>query len=177
MVPIKLDWSFDYGMEFLDHACQLVDQALRRHYKRVESDFDLADQLDIPELIEYVIGLGFAACQGYITGVCSEMSVSKTASLDVGRCHPTGATIARLTNHAANWWKHCDEWSEPLSSSAQRTHDGLVALGVQDSYPLTNALQILTSMDYPLFGDLVPQLSAWRDSVLDEASPYDRTGG
>jgi hypothetical protein len=164
---LELDWSCDLGMEFLAHACQVIDQTLERQYAFIDADFDLADQAGVPDMAEYLIGLGFAACQGYITGVCAEMGVQKADALLVGPEHATGATIASLTNHAANWWKHCDEWSDPPTGRALQTYSGLKALGVSGFYPLYDALRAMTSSQQPLFRELTVQLSAWRDAVLE----------
>jgi hypothetical protein len=126
---LQPDWSFDFGRESLDETCALVDA-------RVASLLDLlrerpeSGHLDLPEVIEYLIGLGFAACQGYTTGVCAETGVSRQQALDLGLHHSSGPTIAALVNHAANWWKHCDEWSDPPDTSAQQTIEGLAALGI-----------------------------------------------
>lgn len=176
MAQFQLDWSYDLGMEFLEHTCQVIDETLARQYAFIDQNYDMADQLDVPEMVEYLIGLGFAACQGYITGVCAEMAVSKPDALEVGPRHAGGATIAALTNYAANWWKHCDEWPEELTGQSRRTYDGLMVLGVSASYPLTDALVHMTGARRPHFRQLAAQLSIWRDAVLDEVSSYERPG-
>lgn len=168
--PYEINWSCDWGMEFLAHACELVDQTLERHYATIDADFDLSDQCGTPDMVEYLIGFGFAACQGYITGVCAELGVPKVEALDVGPEHVDGATVASLANHAANWWKHVDEWSSPPAGRELQTYNAVKALEVSGQCPLYDVLAALTDSQHPLFRNLKVQLSAWRKAVL-EISP------
>lgn len=164
------DWYCHWEMEFLAHACKIVDQPLERHYDCIDVDFDLADQCGMPDMVEYLVGLGFAACQGYITGVCAELGVSKKAALAVGPKHEDGATVASLVNHAANWWKHSDEWEYPLEGGPLRTHDAVKSVEVSGQFPLYDVLAALANSQRPLFRDLMVQLAAWHEAVATISS-------
>ncbi len=59
---------------------------------------------------EFEVGIGFVVCQKFLTSVYGLYSLEKTTALDVGPRHSEKYTKAQLVNHAANYWKHRDEW-------------------------------------------------------------------
>lgn len=164
------DWYCHWEMEFLAHACKIVDEPLERCYACIDADFDAAEQCGMLDMVEYLVGLGFAACQGYITGVCTELGVSKGRALGVGPKLENDTTIVSLANHAANWWKHSDEWHHPLAGRALQTHNAVKAVEFSGQSPLYDVLAALTNSQPPLFRELAVQFSAWREAVL-EISP------
>ena len=76
---------------------------------------------------EYTIGLGFVACQQYMTCVFADKSIDKRAVLELGPRHACGVTYAALVNAAANTWKHYANGSAPGQNALARASLGATA--------------------------------------------------
>ncbi len=79
------------------------------------------DQFGNIDRAERITGLGFVACQAYITYVHHFTNMQKSNSLSFGPCHRTGKRIVDIINHAANYWKHHDECRPPLHRQCGRS--------------------------------------------------------
>jgi|SRR4029077_17410650 hypothetical protein len=91
--------------------------------------------------------------------------LTKAMALAVGPTHRSGLTIAEIANHAANYWKHQDEWrSEKKTKQQERTEAAIGSVGALPSdYPMTQVLTELTG-DYD-FKPLLHDLAAWHDEL------------
>jgi hypothetical protein len=131
----------DYDMQFLEELLQLLDGPLERLLASV-SEFVDPDSWGAFDSAEYTIGLGLVACQSYLVATYSDLEIEKVIALKSGPVHSSGQTIVELINHAANFWKHHDEWSLPSNKGrGQRVCEALDALLVDDTfYPVTTIL-------------------------------------
>ena len=161
---------FDFDLQFLREVAQLLDAQLKRleaEAKKVEDP----DGFGVFDSAEHIVGLGFTACQNYLVATYGSLRVRKDKALGVGPKHRGGCTIAALVNHAANFWKHHDEWSlNPNDSRQARTMAGLATVGIEpDGYPLAHLLAALVLPTSDQFQALLSHLEAWRDAVASAA--------
>src|SRR3546814_4588494 len=70
-----------------------------------------ADERGYFDVAEHITGLAFVACQTYIATVCGAVGIDKSAALRKGPKHPGGLSKVQIINHAANYWKHNNEWA------------------------------------------------------------------
>ncbi len=148
----------DVDLNSLTSFVNLIDDRIAALHDSPES-FEL-----VVDNLEYMTGLGFVACQGYLTATMGCVS-DKAALLACGPKHRTGESMATLVNACANFWKHCDEWPEnKLSPAQQRTADRVGCLGInrESSYPMATALGELVDPQRPRFAGLLDCLTRWR---------------
>lgn len=161
--------SIDYDLELLRELINLLDVRLDALEQQIQRCSD-PDAFGLFDIAEGVCGLGFAACQQYLTATASGLGVEKSKALPCGPVHACGDTIVSIVNHAANYWKHGDEWALGKSEKQQgKTQDGLEAVlaDFEHGYPLTVILARLLSPSEPWrFRLLLPFLIGWRDAVL-----------
>ena len=128
----------------------------------------MADQFGYFDQAEHVIGLGFVACQAYLTANYGLLKVGKPKALAVGPVHPAGQRLARIINDAANYWKHHAEWHcDRGPARQQQIRDTFKAVGfpVDFAYPLSGILSTLSDSEVAAFTPLVARLAAWRDEL------------
>jgi len=161
---------FDYDLEFLQELAFLLDTRLGLLEAR-ESSLSDPDAFGIHDSAEYIVGIGFVACQGYLTATYGPLQIDKQEALKLGPRHRGGQTVAALINYAANFWKHHEEWSlNPNSAPQTRTLAALATVAEVDTdYPLFATLASLLSPRPPRFHALLPQLEAWRSAVAGAA--------
>src|SRR3546814_11527592 len=70
-----------------------------------------ADERGYVDVAEHRTGLAFVACQTYMATVCGAVGIDKSAALRKGPQHPGGLSKVQIINHAANYWKHNNEWA------------------------------------------------------------------
>lgn len=170
------DGIFDEELTFLADMLSVLDSRLDVIDRAVELSSD-PDSMGLFDQLEFVAGMGFVACQWYMSSTFGPLGVSKRAALQLGPCHAGGETIACVVNATANFWKHQGEWD--LGSRAFREHSGLTPVQLRtievmesvtpwDVYTCFNVLAALTLPGEPRLKNLLPQLEAWRDA-LDRA--------
>ncbi len=117
---------FDYDLESLRELTLVLDARLDSIERSIQKYSD-ADMFG--DSAEAVCGLGFVACQQYLAATASWLGVEKTPALQCSPNHVCGDTIVSIVNHAANYWKHGDEWLLGKTEKQQaKTQDGLVVL-------------------------------------------------
>lgn len=160
--------SIDYDLELLGELTNLLDARLEALDQQIQRCPD-PDAFGLFDTAEGVCGLGFAACQQYLTATASCLGVEKSKALPYGPVHACGDTIVSIVNHAANYWKHGDEWALGKSEKQEgKTQDGLEAVlaDFEHGYPLTVILARLVAPSEPWrFRLLLPSLISWRDDV------------
>jgi hypothetical protein len=169
----------DYDMRLLSRLLTGVDQQLDEFETEFQS-MEEADMFGAYDWAEHVAGVGFVACQTYITATYPMTRVSKDVALGSGPVHSSsGRTVARILNAAANFWKHNPEW--PLQNNDAR-HNAIRAafedLGfpADGEYPLSGILTELTG-GHARFTYILPFLEQWRDSLIElPAPPANATG-
>jgi len=121
---------------------------------------------------EHIMGIGFVACQAYVTATRGFLDAKKDIAFSVGPCLGTGQRIVQIVNHAANYWKHHEEWHlEQNSAYADRILDAFdIVMPDHVDYPLSGILTALSDSETLAFTSLVPKLSKWRDELYQHAS-------
>ena len=123
---------------------------------------------------EYISGMGFIACQRYLTSTYGPLGIAKNDALRVGPVHSGGETYARIINASANFWKHVDEWD--FSSAVRRDRSGLEPVQLEtirvietvtpwDDYTCANLLWSLANPNEPRLTYLLPTLEEWRAAL------------
>lgn len=131
-------------------------------------DLGMADTLGTLDRIEFLVGLGFVACQTYLVEASSALGLGKAEALSQGPVHVAGKPVVALVNAAANCWKHRSEWdySEP-SRSRERVEEsiGLLGISTAEDYVSFNVLHELVSPHKDAFSSLIPFLRQWYDTL------------
>ncbi len=109
---------FDYDLETLREIALVLDARLDKLDRDIER-YEDADAFG--DTAEGLCGIGFVAGQQYMTATASWLGVDKSKALPCGPIHKCGDTVASIINHAANYWKHGDEWRLGKSEKQQAT--------------------------------------------------------
>lgn len=171
----------DFDLSFLRELVRLLDSNLTELSKEADENDD-PDMVGLYDRMEYVYGLGFAACQQYLTAKIGRDRMRKEFAISLGPCHRLGDPMAAILNAAANYWKHSAEWGSRadhrMEAQRDRTRRPLLKLGVdlQGPYPLSCVLSALLSPLPIRFETLLPFLVAWRDAWLDQCSSSQKGG-
>jgi len=129
------------------------------------------DALGYYDIAEHIAGLAFVACQTYMSIVCGSLNLKKVDSLSKGQIHSSGCSKISLINHAANYWKHNNEWTD--INKDKRCEIIIKALeslniNVNTSYPLSCMLRELSHPKPASFAVIANILRDWVDSILLE---------
>src|SRR3954454_4379941 len=152
------DQVIDYDLDLLGHFVDALDAQLDRDCKDATSCPD-PDSFGVFDRIEHLTGLGFVACQTYLAATYGSLKVPKETALKLGPLHRPWMPVASLVNHAANLWKHQDEWALQQNTRARdriiSAFDdlGYPALG---EHPLSGCLSELCSPADARFKSLLP---------------------
>lgn len=161
--------AFDYDLDLLREIALLLDSRLDTLDREIQQCSD-PDGFGLYESAESLCGIGFVACQQYLMATASWLKIEKKQALSCGPVHACGDTIVSIVNHAANYWKHGDEWLLGKSEKQQvKTQDGLEAIlsDFESGYALTVILARLISPLEPWrFKHLLPMLASWRDDMV-----------
>lgn len=160
--------SFD--LLCLSDAATFVDSKLDLLEERAKQSSD-PDSDGIYDRAEYLAGLGFVACQAYLSESLSLSNRDRDTGLNLGPRHASGHSMATLVNAVANYWKHAAEWTYPLSRRAQTTADLIASLGVNvdSSYVVVNSLAELARPHHHRIKYMLPFLSQWRAALHSAA--------
>lgn len=160
--------TIDYDLDVLREITSIIDARLDVLVRQIQKSED-ADGFGFSDTAEGLCGIGLVACQQYLVATASWLRVEKSKALQCGPVHACGDTVASIVNHAANYWKHGEEWILGKSEKQQaKTQDGLEAIlaDFEHGYPLTCILAKLVSPSDPwLFQQLLPLLVRWRDDM------------
>ncbi|MFC1634878.1 hypothetical protein ACFL5Z_08550 [Planctomycetota bacterium] len=156
-----------FDLQLLRELVQLIDQQLKK-IEQLCSEVDDPDSLGYFDRGEHVIGLGFVACQTFMSSVCGHLRISRRSALAIGPSHPGGNTKAQIINHAANYWKHHNEWN-PIKTDRRRESIekafNSVGFSVDLDYPLSNVLAELSMPGKVRFQSVLSALEVWKDEV------------
>jgi hypothetical protein len=156
----------DWDLDLLADIVLVIDKQLVTTLGDWQNSAE-AEALGYFDRAEHIMGLGFVACQAYITATCGCLNVTKDRALSVGPRLNTGQRIVQIVNHAANYWKHHDEWHlERTPAHAARILDAFGALAPDHvEYPLSGILTVLVDPEPATFKPLVAMLANWRDEL------------
>jgi hypothetical protein len=115
---VEFDFRHSWTLETLE--------ALDRGIEKLSANYD--DGLDLLEHAEELVGLGFVALQGYVSGTQANLRTVFPAfaisneDLRAQHCQTTsGVTHIEAIWAAGNYYKHHDEWPDWTPVAARRT--------------------------------------------------------
>lgn len=179
----------DTDLVFLTEILEMLDIKLDKLNADIQEAINCSadpDSLGYFDRGEYLVGIGFCACQRYLSSTYGPIEIDKAKALKVGPFHEGGLSLATIINVAANYWKHSDEWNsigykanneenelelvirsiENLSKQQRGTVSAIETVTPWADYTCANILASITpSLELKLV-DLVSILKEWR-SVLD----------
>ena len=143
------------------------------------------DDLGLLDRGEYIVGMGFSACQRYMSSTFGPIKIEKPSALEIGPIHENGQAIAKIIHETANYWKHSDEWlfitltKEPdpkmrkinifdtsiLSKQQKQTIDTVETVTPWADYTCANVLSSITKTSELKLLKLIPILTAWRNQL------------
>lgn len=156
----------DLHLPMLVGLLKVLDECLERLERERHLSPD-PESSGVFDSMEEVAGLGFVVCQTYLTAHSAQSGLKKTVAYECGPRHSGGNTVASVLNAAANYWKHCEEWSVSSPSLRERTVENISSFfGLEwPDYVLYNLLYELLQPLPTNFASLVPLLVQWRDSL------------
>lgn len=157
--------AWDPDLDLLVELLAVVDNHLAALGAKWQGASE-ADELGYFDRMEHMTGLGFVACQCYLVSVYGRLSYPKTLALPKGPCHHSGHPVVEIINHAANYWKHYDEWHLDKAQVRQeriRSAFGSMGFPVDTEYPLSGVLAELASPNSAAFAPLVSPMTEWRE--------------
>jgi len=161
---------FDYDLELLKDIVGIIDRYLETINQR-STEVDDPDSFGYFDQVEHVLGLGFVACQTYIVAACGHLGMKKQDALSFGPQHSSGQTVVQIVNHAANYWKHSDEWLLDKNHKKKKYVEiAFEAMGfsVEADYLLSSVLTEITSPRKANFESLIELLISWKEGLSKE---------
>ena len=156
-----------YDLELLKELVQLIDRQIEKNCQLC-SDVDDPDSLGYFDSAENITGLGFVACQTFMSSVCGNLGVNKGKALASGPSHSSGNTKAQIVNHAANYWKHNNEWDEGKRDKQREVIEKAfesVGCSVNQDCPLSGVLYEISLPGQARFQSILGALEVWKDEL------------
>ena len=119
---------------------------LESHISKLEGMCEEPSQLDqfgYIDHMEHVAGIGFVACQTYMTSIFGKVGMKKERALSLGPKYKDKHSVAQIVNHAANYWKHRESWVlNPGTNWEMKIREDFKAVGlsVDIDYPCASYL-------------------------------------
>ncbi len=157
----------DFNLDLLKQLIHIIDHHLDVVAQKAAQEDD-PDTFGYFDSAEHITGLGFVACQTYMSSVYGYLRIEKKNALFIGPFHQSGQTIVQIINSAANYWKHNSEWSLEKSDRQRKIIEEtfeLVGFPVDTDYPLCGILTEIVSPKYAAFEPIIPILESWRDEL------------
>ena len=161
----------DAQLESLGELIGMIDQELDAICQKSTQVGD-ADSFGYFDSAEHVTGLGFVACQTYMATVYGYMKIEKQIALSAGPCHPGGHSKVQIINHAANYWKHNNEWVLDRSAARRQVIEKAfdsVGFPVGTDYPLSGVLTEVASPESAGFQPVLHILRLWKVELCGAA--------
>ena len=162
----------DLDLDLLQQLVRIIDQHLELMAQE-SVEVDDPDSFGYFDRMEHLTGLGFVACQTYMSSICGSLRIEKQKALAIGPMHSSGQTKAQIINSAANYWKHNSEWilekSDRQRKRIEETVD-LVGFPINTDYPLSGVLTELAFPELAAFQPIVAALEAWRDELRNKTA-------
>lgn len=165
---MRTPW-FDSEITIIGGLVLAIDQQLSEICEKAVAT-EGADEFGYYDAAEHATGLGLVACQTIIATVCGGLSIEKSTALKLGPLHAGGLTKVQIINHAANYWKHNNEWSRERADKRReaiaRAFDS-VGFPVGTDYPLCGVLTELAAPEYASLGAVLSVLEEWKSEVVN----------
>jgi hypothetical protein len=152
----------EYELEILGELITTIDQKLVEICQK-STCVDDGDGFGYFDSAEHVTGLGFVACQTYMATVYGYLKIDKQKALAAGPRHSCGRTKVQIINHAANYWKHNNEWALDRSTEKRQAIEKAfesVGFPVGTEYPLSGVLTEVASPEAATFRPLLQILES-----------------
>ena len=146
-----------------DHLSNICEKSL---------EVDDPDSFGLFDSAEHLTGLGFVACQTYMATVYGNLNIEKQLALNMGSKHRGGRTKAQIINHAANYWKHNNEWVLDKSATRRKAIESAfesVGFSVGTDYPLCGVLTELSAPFEASFRSVIDMLELWKTELVRTA--------
>ena len=160
----------DWDLQFFASLSGLLDSQLEE-LERTAREVPDPDAWGVYDHYEEVCGIGFVACQRYLAAIYGSLAITKPKALALGQRLDCGLTVAQAVNHAANYWKHHDEWHRKKEEKRDaNTKQAIEKFGVKvgRDYVLSCVLTGLTHSP-TRFKALVSLMEEWREEVRKHA--------
>ena len=164
----RIDTETNLSIELIDAIDKILFEIIRN-----EHSVEYLDMMGYLDSAENLIGLGFVACQTYITTVCGVLSLDKKKALSFGPIHQSGKSIAQIVNDAANYWKHSNEWKlAPNSKRQRKIENSFEKIGVplSTSYTLSRILTELAAPNPISLKAVFLNLITWGNEIQESSS-------
>lgn len=161
----------EHELETLLSLIRLLDQQLGDLSDRSVEAED-ADAYGHFDTMEHLVGLAMVTGQTYVAAVCGAIALDKRLALKTGPSHSGGKTKVEIINHAANYWKHNNEWgTERSDRRRQAIEEAFDSVGfpVGTDYPLSGVLTELSDPEFASLDALARILTEWKSAVLGDA--------
>ena len=154
----------DYDLSLLQNLIHSIDEHLE-YVIKASVQVDDPDSLGYFDNAEQITGLGFVACQTYLSSVCGYLKIEKRKALSFWPFHSSGQSKVQIINHAANYWKHNSEWVfEKNSKQKEFVEEAfeLVGFPINTDYPLSGVLTEVAFPDGATFKSIIKVLETWK---------------
>ena len=131
-----------------------------------------ADTFGFFDSAEHATGLGLVACQTYMSAVYGSLMIEKHRALGFGPKHRGGLTKVQIINHAANYWKHNNEWGLDRTPARQEAIERAfesIGFPVGTDYPLSGVLTELCDPHPASLQPIISALESWRAELCKAA--------
>lgn len=155
-------------LESLTKLISVIDKHLSDICEK-SVEFSDADSFGLYDSAEHAIGLVLVACQTYMAAVYGSLQIEKSRAISFGPKHSGGLTKVQIINHAANYWKHNNEWTLDRTAARQAAIERAfesVGFPVGTDYPLSG---VLTELAEPSYSSLLPVISIlefWKTELI-----------
>lgn len=186
---------FKMGREFIDtdlvflvEILEMLDLKLGKLNLDIQEAINSSadpDSLGYFDRGEYLVGIGFCACQRYMSSTYGPIGIEKSKALKMGPNHDDDFSLPYIINVAANYWKHSDEWNsigfksnfeenehelishsiENLSKQQKMTVKAIKTVTPWEDYTCANILASLTPGPELKLVELIPILKEWRNQI------------
>lgn len=168
--------SYDSDRYFLQMVLSHVDVFIREIKEWARSHGD-PEADDFCFEMEYIIGIGFVACQRYLSSTCALFRIGFKEGCRLPPLVRDGISFADAINATANYWKHHDGWEddsdiqhekhtkETLHKQEKHTKETLHKLGCDPPYIFVAAKILGDLSGEILVESLLPRLMEWRKNV------------
>ncbi|HCC79693.1 MAG: hypothetical protein A2X25_08960 [Chloroflexi bacterium GWB2_49_20] len=157
----------DFDLDLLKQLVRIIDQHLDIMCQKATQEDDL-DSFGYFDSAEHITGLGFVACQTYMSSVYGYLRIEKQKALPIGPFHSSGQSIVQIINNAANYWKHNSEWSLEKTDKQRKYIEEtfeMVGFPVNTDFPLCGVLTEITFPERAAFEPIISILELWRDEL------------
>lgn len=132
-------------------------------------DNEEADAFGYFDTMEHLTGLAMVAAQTYFATVCGAIRLEKRLALAEGPVHRSGKAKTEIINHAANYWKHNNEWGTERTNRRRKAIEEAfdsVGFPVGTDYPLSGVLTELCEPQFASLKVVTDILRQWKSEVL-----------